>query len=71
MNTPITDAASETDAFDSPMNARAFARRLELDRAALMEALIDLQRKHERLTALIDWPSQNALAAARANFPTT
>lgn len=81
MNTPITDHASDhSDAFESPMNARAFARRLELDRAALMEAL-------EGLVSLVDYSyldrgvgtatedgikrlkARTSLATARANFP--
>ena len=73
MNTLITDHASDhSDAFESPMNARAFARRLELDRAALMEAL------EQCLSSSFDGPLPNyareaastALATARANFPT-
>ena len=67
MNTPITDAA-ELLLF-KPEDMADLARRLETDRAALMEALDHLQKKHERITSLIDWPSTKALSAARANFP--
>lgn len=80
--TPITDYASErTDAFDSPAKAREFARRLELDRAALMEALALCRRTLGELHASFStpeewqalWPAikaaKSALSAARANFP--
>jgi hypothetical protein len=77
--TPITDDASlHTDAFESPAKAREFARRLELDRSALMEAL-ELAETYliERGIAtrgttgrtVVLPKMQAALAAARANFP--
>jgi hypothetical protein len=79
MKTPITDAASvDTDAFDSPDKARDFARRLETDRAALMEICnrlveLDLNGTDDSLVRFIVIAHQNsaaqALAAARANFP--
>jgi hypothetical protein len=75
MNTPITDAASVyTDAFDSPNKARDFAGRLELDRAALMEALqsmLDLTYAvgiNYADTAIEE--AETAIENARANFPT-
>lgn len=70
--TPITDYASErTDAFDSPAKAREFARRLELDRAALMEALKRcLSDSYDGpLPAYAREAAQSALSTARANFP--
>ena len=78
MNTPITDAASvDSDAFDSPDNAREFARRLETDRAALMEALERIQCIPNKPDGG-DWDeiedarmiAESAYFAARANFPT-
>lgn len=94
MNTPITDAVYPPDIIDREFKAqgrtygwgtlhdmRDVARRLELDRAALMEAL-ELSRETlgklyasfsapEEWQAL--WPAiksaKAALAAARANFP--
>jgi hypothetical protein len=69
MKTPITDAASvDTDAFDSPDKARDFARRLELDRAALMDALCEIHILSH------DYSGEGSIAlkaieAARANFP--
>ena len=73
MKTPITDAEEfVADVGDwGIMNAipAEIARRLELDRAALMEAIADYcdplacrQKTHEKMLA--------ALAAALANFPT-
>lgn len=76
MNTPITSKLSDKWAGDP--DARGYreeleelARRLELDRAALMEAL-------ERIADICEikrdkWIAKfikEALAAARANFPT-
>ena len=71
MNTPITDDYKErwVTHFPCGMTIYEVARRLETDRAALMEALDRLQKNHERITGLIDWPSTKALSAARANFP--
>lgn len=78
MKTPIIDHASlHTDAFDSPAKARAFAGKLELDRASLMGALdrlvyeFEYQANHggfdESRVEFIQ--AKTALAAARANFP--
>lgn len=80
--TPITDHASlHTDAFDSPAKAREFARRLELDRSALMEALFDCMGwTHRAIDLEVSGSMQiaqkgaieraeAALATARANFP--
>ena len=74
MTTPITDHASvHTDAFDSPDKARDFARRLETDRAALMEALSqiigDLPQRRDWLDPDLEAFAKSALTAARANFP--
>jgi hypothetical protein len=70
MNTPITDAASlHTDAFDSPAKAREFARRLETDRAALMEALQEIYHEAD-MGSFAEQRSYLALSAARGNFPT-
>lgn len=76
--TPITDDASlHTDAFESPAKAREFARRLELDRSALMKAVdiltlvIGLTPVKGNLEALQEAYDQarTALSTARANFP--
>ena len=79
MNTPITDAARESMESIRPDGAYRIdhfaktARRLELDRAALMEALegfIEEQceaRPTEYSFAL--GAARAALTAARANFP--
>jgi hypothetical protein len=75
MNTPITDAASlHTDAFDSPTKALEFARRLELDRAALMDAcqrFVSLPGDYNTLmdAEYVFRDAKSALSAARANFP--
>ena len=69
MNTPITDTAALLY-YDAYAMADV-ARRLETDRAALMEAL-------ERIAGICEikrdkWIAkfiEEALAAARANFPT-
>jgi hypothetical protein len=69
MKTPITDHASDhSDAFESPAKAREFARRLELDRAALMDALCEIHILSH------DYSGEGSIAlkaieAARANFP--
>jgi hypothetical protein len=67
MKTPITDDAALL--FYDAYAMADVARRLERDRAALMEAVADYanpfvcrQMTHEKLLA--------TLAAARANFPT-
>ena len=77
MNTPITDAVAEkafhedgADDYEGYVAMLLHARRLELDRAALMEAL-------ERIAGICEikrdkWIAkfiEEALAAARANFP--
>ncbi len=77
MNTPITDAAEMTG-FPTPRVATDgwvssdFARRLELDRAALMEALEEIKQhdggnryNYGELSVL----AESALVVARANFP--
>jgi hypothetical protein len=77
MNTPITDAA-ELLLF-KPEDMADLARRLETDRAALMEALegfpsdSDYPNAEEFRSACSKWWKGNAitaLSAARANFPT-
>jgi hypothetical protein len=77
MKTPITDHATDhSDAFESPAKARKFARRLELDRAALMDFLVKLDNMANdenygssdfRKSCRYEIPK--VLAAARANFP--
>jgi hypothetical protein len=72
MKTPITDYASDhSDAFESPAKAREFARCLERDRAALMESLVNLERRATFGIITKEYlnKSRRALAAARANFP--
>ena len=82
MNTPITDAAEEAIANDDAIRIETeidamaqVARRLELDRAALMEALeamIDLSYAvgiNDADTAIEQ--AESTLEDARANFPTT
>ena len=79
MNTPITDEASFSTVHQGELVKASFARRLELDRAALMEAL-ELAETYliERGIAtrgttgrtVVLPKMQAALAAARANFPT-
>jgi len=66
MNTPIIDAAALL--FYDAYAMADTARRLDLDRAALMEAL-------EKFEGCFDChecteTAESALAAARANFPT-
>jgi hypothetical protein len=73
MNTPITDAVRSADHLIDT------ARRLELDRSALMEvcsrlAELDLNGTDDSLVRFIVQAHQNsantALAAAHTNFPT-
>jgi hypothetical protein len=82
MNTPITDAAALL--FYDAYAMADVARRLELDRAALMEALEASERisqaikrgepmMESRFDTMVDefeTKREAALAAARANFPT-
>jgi hypothetical protein len=80
MNTPITDAAALL--FYDAYAMADVARRLELDRAALMEALEGVMKHFapmagdcseiEQSTSEIAASSkaEATLAAARANFPT-
>ena len=71
MNTPITDDAWYHNADHISAVDASLARRLELDRIALMEAL------EQCLSSSFDGPLPNyareaastALATARANFP--
>lgn len=84
MNTPITDAAlirvpNAMIRFPGSQNAEAsdvygnpfVSRRLELDRAALMDALEKVEDLTEQELPAHVWSSIiTALAAARANFPT-
>ena len=71
MNTPITDAA-ELLLF-KPEDMADLARRLETDRAALMEALEECHRSMDAEPKCTYWFAKSnaatALAAARANFP--
>jgi hypothetical protein len=85
MKTPITDAAEfsahQATRFhygEDPLVDASLARRLELDRAALMEICnrlveLDLNGTNDSLVRFIVIAHQNsaaqALAAARANFP--
>lgn len=66
--TPITDAVRSVDHLIDT------ARRLELDRSALMEALEHIARDQGRSMSMrVASPAsiaKDALAAARANFPT-
>jgi hypothetical protein len=73
MNTPITDAAFRAMNDETwPATAREMrntARRLELDRAALMDALCEIHILSH------DYSGEGSIAlkaieAARANFPT-
>ena len=71
MKTPITDEASFSTVYQGEIVEASFARRLELDRAALIQSL-------ERIADICEikrdkWIAKfikEALAAARANFPT-
>ena len=76
MNTPITDAAMKyCSGGDRDFIPAEFARRLELDRAALMDALGECLRSMEAEPRCAYWfaksNAQTALSAAHANFPTT
>ena len=75
MKTPITDAAKWINVYPEYHEGATryvdsdLARRLELDRAALMEALeLLLSGAHDYQTGIEE--ARIALAAARANFPT-
>ena len=83
MNTQITDAAEfpahRATRFhhgEDPLVDASVARRLELDRAALMEALMEIEQLSDRYSpsslslGVIGKKAESALAAARANFPT-
>jgi hypothetical protein len=76
MKTPITDLASYDDATPGfEVVSADLARRLELDRASLMEALVVAIAQMERVDGENDCSrgidaAESALAAARANFPT-
>lgn len=74
MNTPITDAVNMeryADHYEGYCAMLNNARRLELDRAALMEALANLERRAAFGTVTEEYlnESRRALATARANFP--
>lgn len=69
MNTPITDAAMKYClGGDRDFIPAEFARRLELDRAALMNALKAVL-KYSAPTASARIDATRILATARANFP--
>lgn len=75
MKTPITDRTKQASRhFPREVNTvhADLAERLELDRAALMEALANLERRATFGTVTEEYlnESRRALAAARANFPT-
>ena len=85
MNTPITDAVNMeryADHYEGYCAMINNARRLELDRAALMEALelcrATLSKLHASFSTPEEWQAlwpaiksaKATLAAARANFPT-
>lgn len=70
-STPLTDANVASLAKSPDCFCEAdFARRLELDRAALMEALENLENDDGKIPQHAWKIVQAALAAARANFPT-
>jgi len=74
MKTPITDAAIESDesvecAGDVFIEA-GIARRLELDRAALMGALEVSAEFIDQSNPLVADGIREVIAAARSNFPT-
>ena len=74
MSTPITDAAqAEADKAEAVLAIgimRRTARLLELDRAAMMDALEKVEALTEQDLPAHVWSSiLTALAAARANFP--
>jgi len=72
MKTPITDAVVASE--DSLEHEGyvwidpALARRLELDRAALMEALEEIHQESE-MGSFAENKAWDALSSARANFP--
>ncbi len=80
--TPLTDEAIRAADGQWTFLARDLSRRLELDRAALMEALelsrATLGKLHASFSTLEEWQAlwpaiksaKAALATARANFPT-
>jgi hypothetical protein len=76
MNTPITDAKIKAGFTEHERRGQEvpadLARRLELDRAALMEALDDLVSAGGNYCDLLNAAdkSRKILSAARANFPT-
>jgi len=80
MKTPITDAAVASDESVSWEGQvwidPAIARRLELDRAALIEAMeeiTDLVGRYSESSlsfGVVNSKAKSTLAAARANFPT-
>jgi len=65
MNTPITDAATSFGCVRAEL-----ARRLELDRAALMDALCEIHIV-SHACSVEGAMALKAIEAARANFPTT
>lgn len=65
MNTPITDAAAN----DSIVKVYETSRRLELDRAALMDALCEIHIV-SHACSVEGAMALKAIQAARANFPT-
>ena len=80
MSTPITDAVAKqafpnetTSDYSGYVTMMLHARRLELDRAALMEALSqiigDLPQRRDWLDPDLEAFAKSALTAARANFP--
>jgi len=75
MKTPITDAAefpadqaTRCHYGEDPLVDASLARRLELDRAALMEALEEIANRQE-IEYGAEQIAKDALSAARANFP--
>jgi hypothetical protein len=75
MNTPITDALWRKHDSLSPQCAADMTRLaqfLELDRAALMEALMKFMEfaDSEYVPNALFEQAERALSAARANFPT-
>ena len=67
MKTPITDSAAN----DSIVKVYETSKRLETDRASLMEALEDLVSAGGNYCDLLNAAdkSRRILAAAKANFP--
>ena len=68
MSTPITDAVTGHSPLHKVENLQWVARRLETDRAALMEALAEIHQESE-MGSFAEFRAQDALTAARANFP--